>query len=228
MKLGIRIALAAFSWLVMVFITLQVVSLDGQQGHVQKIFYYHVPTAWVSFICFTAAFYLSIRYLKTRDLKYDQQAFVYAAVGYLFTTGVLVTGPLWAKPIWGDYWNWADQRLMSFFVLWLSYGGYLFLRISISAPDKRAKLSAILAIISYVNVPLVYLSIRIWNTPSHPGPVVGGEEDSGVTPEMRLVFWFCVISFHMLLAVLVPLLRNIVQQRQALEELQYAAIMKQE
>ena len=201
----------------MIYLTMIYAPIDGQQGPVQKIFYYHVPTAWVSFICFTIAFYHSIKYLKTRNLSYDQKALSYAATGYIFTTGVLVTGPLWAKPIWGDFWNWSDQRLMSFFVLWLSYGGYLFLRVSITSPEKKARLSAVLAIIAYLNVPLVYLSIRIWNTPSHPGPVVGGKEDSGVTPEMRLVFWYCVISFHLLLALFLPMIRKALQHREEFE-----------
>ena len=212
----------------MIYLTMIIAPIDGQQGPVQKIFYYHVPTAWVSFICFTVAFYQSIKYLRTRDFSHDQKALIYAATGYVFTTGVLVTGPLWAKPIWGDFWNWADQRLMSFFVLWLSYGGYLFLRLSVPSPEKKARLSAVLAIIAYLNVPLVYLSIRIWNTPSHPGPVVGGKEDSGVTPEMRIVFWYCVISFHLLLAILLPLLRKTLQQRFELESIRLRLSSPQE
>ena len=176
---------------------------DAEQGVTQRIFYFHVPTAWVSFIALGISFYYSIVYLRRREISQDIKAFSYAKIGWFFTTGVLITGPLWAKPIWGVYWNWSDQRLLTFFILWLIFTAYLVLRNNISDLHKKARFSSVLCILGFINVPLVYLSIRIWDTPSHPGPVVGGTGASGIEdPMMRVTLWFSFICFLLLMFLL--------------------------
>src|SRR5438128_5774501 len=94
---------------------------------VQRIFYYHVPSAWTAFLLFTVNFVASVVYLIRRSIKADILALVTAEVGVVFCTVVLVTGPLWARPVWGIWWTW-DIRLTSTLVLWLIYVSYLMLR----------------------------------------------------------------------------------------------------
>ncbi|MDH5718360.1 MAG: cytochrome c biogenesis protein [Spirochaetia bacterium] len=184
---SIALAYMVFMW----------VPSDMFQGIAQRIFYYHVPTAWVSFLGFFLTFLFSILYLKKRDLTYDRRGLVFASLGWVFTTGVMITGPLWAKPIWGDYWNWSDQRLISFFVLWLMYAGYLIFRAGIVEPHKRARFSSVLGIIAFLDVPLVYFAIRIWKTPSHPQAVFAGSKGSGLyDPKMKIAFFFALFLFH--------------------------------
>lgn len=186
-------------WQLLLWLALFVVPSDTAQGIAQRIFYFHVPTAWVSFVGFALTFYYSIRYLMNRSLRYDRLAYVYALCGWVFTSGVLLTGPLWAKPIWGFFWNWTDQRLISFFVLWLLFAAYVLLRGSIPERHKIARISAVLGIIAFLNVPLVYLSVKIWNTPSHPALVVGGKKGSGLfDPSMKYTFFLGLIAFHFL------------------------------
>ena len=190
-------------WILLIFLICFYIKSDAAQGVAQKIFYFHVPTAWISFIAFSFSCYYSIQYLRTRNLSLDLKASSFAFVGWIFTSGVLITGPLWAKPIWGTYWNWADQRLISFFILWISFTGYLFLRKNILDIDRRARYSSILNIIAFIDVPLVYLSIRIWNTPSHPAPIVGGSRATGLpNPEMRFVLYFSFLCFILLMVLI--------------------------
>jgi heme exporter protein C len=195
------------------------VESDTRQGIAQRIFYYHVPTAWVSGVCFALSFYYSIIYLVRRDLQKDSLASAYATVGWVFTTGVLITGPLWAKPIWGGYWNWSDQRLISYFILWMAYAGYLLLRMGVADPQKRARFSAILGIVAFFDVPLVYMAIRIWNPPSHPKAVIGGGAKSGLFDDkMMMTFFVSLIAFQLLSLLLSYLYYRFLEQERILLE----------
>ena len=206
-----------FAWMVFFW-----VPSDAKQGVAQRIFYYHVPTALVSFLGFFIAFIYSILYLKKRDLSYDRKAAVYAITGWVFTTGVLLTGPLWAKPIWGDFWNWKDQRLISFFVLWLMYAGYMIFRAGIVEPHKRARFSAVLGIIAFLDVPLVYFSIRIWNTAVHPQAILATtNKKAGLfDPSMKITFFFGMFLFLCMffITVWVASRHYLVKQMQAEKE----------
>ena len=174
--------------------------VEQEQGIVQKIFYIHVPLAWNAFLAFLLVFFYSFRYLTTRERRYDMRAFAAADVGVLFTTLVLITGPIWAKPVWGIWWTW-DARLTLTLVLWLIYVAYLMLRHYVESPEKRATLAAVVGIIGFIDVPLVYFAIRWWRT-QHPQPVIAGGDGSGMAPEMAVAFWACVIAFTILLLFL--------------------------
>src|SRR5512135_2958373 len=100
---------------------------EATMGDVQRIFYYHVPSAWTAFLCFIANFVASIIYLLNRNEKLDAFALSAAEVGVVFCTVVLLTGPIWARPVWGIWWTW-DARLTSTLILWLIYVSYLMLR----------------------------------------------------------------------------------------------------
>lgn len=170
--------------------------LEREQGIVQKIFYFHVPSAWVAFLAFFFVFVFSFRYISSRDKRWDNRALAAAEVGVMFCTLVIVTGPIWAKPVWGIWWTW-DARLTLTLVLWLIYVAYLLLRRYVAGTEKRALLSAILGIVGFIDVPLVYFAIRWWRT-QHPQPVLGGGPDSGLDPRMAATLWVCAAAFTLL------------------------------
>ena len=172
---------------------------EATMGDVQRIFYYHLPHAWVAFLLFFTNFLASIWYLVRRTQQSDALALASAEVGVVFCTVVLVTGPLWARPVWGIWWTW-DARLTSTLVLWLIYVSYLGLRRFATGAQTQV-LAAALAIFGFVDVPIVYLSIRYFRT-QHPQPVIAGGEGSGLDPRMwTAVLWNLAgfLSFALLL-----------------------------
>src|SRR5690348_12513340 len=130
---------------------------EQTMGDVQRIFYYHVPSAWTAFILFFVNFFASVAYLIWRKNKADIVALVTAEVGVVFCTVVLVTGPIWARPVWGIWWTW-DVRLTLTLVLWLIYVSYLVLR-RFSTSSQTPLLAAVLAVFGALDVPLAYFSI---------------------------------------------------------------------
>jgi heme exporter protein C len=188
---------------------------EATMGEIQRIFYYHVPSAWTSFLCFFANFIASVVYLVRRTLKTDAFAVAAAEVGVVFCTVVLVTGPLWAKPVWGIWWTW-DARLTTTLVLWLIYVSYLVLR-RYSAGHQTPTLAAALAIFGFVDVPIVYMSIRWWRT-QHPQPVIAGGEGSGLDPRMWTAVLWNWAAFMCLAALLIWVRYRIERSRQLLEE----------
>src|ERR1700746_3267337 len=171
---------------------LVVAPTERTMGDVQRIFYYHVPSAWTAFLLFSINFVASVIYLIRRNPSADAIALVSAEVGVVFCTVVLVTGPLWARPVWGIWWTW-DVRLTSTLVLWLIYLSYLMLR-RFSTSGQTPVLAAALAVFGALDVPLVYYSIRIFRT-QHPQPVIGG--GGSIDPRMLhvlLINWAAFLS----------------------------------
>jgi heme exporter protein C len=166
---------------------------ERTMGEIQRIFYFHVASWWVAFIAFTVTFAASIGYLWKKRPRFDQVALSSTEIGVLFTTIGLVTGPIWAKPVWGIWWTW-DARLTTALVLWLMYVGYLMLRRYVPSEEKRATLSAVVAILAFVDVPVVFLAIRIWRT-QHPEPVLLGGESSGLEPRMFQSLMVALVAF---------------------------------
>src|SRR5271169_202468 len=179
----LTIALLAYS----TYLALFVAPTEQTMGEVQRIFYYHVPSAWTAGVCFLVNFLASLFYLWKRNLASDALAAASAEVGVMFCTIVLITGPIWARPVWGIWWTW-DARLTTTLVLWLIYVSYLVLR-RFAVGAQTQVLSAALAIFGFVDVPIVYLSIRYFRT-QHPQPVIAGGEGSGLDPRMwTAVLW---------------------------------------
>ena len=116
----ILLALSAIGTVVLFAMVFLVIPDERTQGFVQKIFYVHVPAAWVAFLAFGVTGFKGLRFLMTKDLAHDRTAAASAEVGVIFISLVLITGPLWARPVWGIYWTW-DLRLTTSFVLWLLY-----------------------------------------------------------------------------------------------------------
>ncbi len=194
------------------YAALFVAPTERTMGLVQRIFYFHVPSAWTAFLAFFLTFVANIGYLVERDPKWDWLGVSAAEVGLAFCTVVLVTGPIWAKPVWGIWWTW-DARLTSTFVLWVLYVSYLLLRTLVTDAERRAIVSAVFGIFAFLDVPLVYLSIRLWRT-QHPQPVIAGGRGSGLDPRMWQVFLTCW-------AALLGLMVLLLLQRYRLEALRH-------
>jgi heme exporter protein C len=186
---------------------------EATMGDAQRIFYFHVPSAWIGFLSFFIVFCAGILYLLKRDQKWDALAVSAAEIGVLFTTLVLLTGPLWAKAAWGTYWVW-DARLTTTLVLWLIFVGYLMLRGSVDE-TKRAPMSAVLGIIGFLDVPIIYLSVTWWRT-MHPALVVS--ESGGLDPAMRLTLMVALLSFTLLFLWMLPLRVQLEQKRTLLAQ----------
>ncbi len=140
-------------------------------GTVQKIFYLHVPLAWVGFLMASISALAGFLYLTRRSAKWDRLSASAMEVGVVFLTVAIATGSLWARPAWGTFWTW-DPRLVSMAVLWVLAVGYLFLRNLVDEPELRARVSALLSLIIFVNIPVVFLSIKLFRT-LHPAVVKG-------------------------------------------------------
>lgn len=171
--------------------------LEARQGAAQKIFYLHVPAAWVAFLAFFLVAVASGVYLWLRDPRLDRFAESSAEVGVVFTTVVLITGPLWAKPIWGTWWAWWDVRLVSTLFLWFIYVSYIVLRGAVEAPELRARYSAILGILGALLIPFIHLSVYLFST-MHPMPIVGKPSAPSLPPEMLLTLMFSLGAFTLL------------------------------
>jgi heme exporter protein C len=167
---------------------------------IQRIFYFHVPSWSASFTAFFISFVAGIAYLTTRRERWDWLAVSAAEVGVIACTIGLITGPLWAKPVWGVWWTW-DARLTTTFILWLLYISYLLLRGLIEEPGRRARLTAVFGTFAFLDVPLVYVSNRLWRT-QHPAPVMFGGPGSGLDPTMGRVLGFCIFSVLCLMAII--------------------------
>ncbi len=164
------------------------------QGPVSKIIYFHVASAWLGFFAFFVVMLAGIAYLKTKDSKWDVISCASAEIGVLFTTIVLLTGPVWGRASWNAWWTW-DHRLTTTLVLWFIYVAYLMIRASIDEPEKRARYAAIFGIIGFIDVPIVWMSIRWWRT-IHPTIVSG--EGFAMAPSMVRTLLLSIAAFTLL------------------------------
>src|ERR1700736_3476568 len=200
---------------------LLVAPTEQTMGDVQRIFYYHVPSAWTAFTLFFVNFGASVFYLTKRRPAADIVALVSAEVGVVFCAVVLVTGPIWARPVWGIWWAPGDIRLTSTLVLWLIYVSYLVLR-RFSSSGQTPTLAAALAVLGALCVPFVYFSIWFFRT-QHPQPVMGG--GGSIDPRMLhvlLINWLAFSCFAFLVCwsrYRLESLQREVDQAHALESL---------
>lgn len=187
----------AISMLLAIVWALGIAPPDSQQGDVQRIFYFHLGSVWPGFAAFFYVLYGSIRYLKSRDVRWDRKSFAAAECGLVFTSIVLITGPIWAKPTWGVWWAW-DARLTSMLIMWMMFLGYILLDNYIDNPSKQPRIRAVLGIIGAAMVPFVYMSTR-WFETQHPKPVIMGDGDSGIKdPNMNYALLLALIAFTFL------------------------------
>jgi heme exporter protein C len=171
---------------------------ERTMGDLQRIFYFHMPAGVTAMIAFGVNFVASIMYLRKRNRRWDNVALAAAEVGVMLLTIVLVTGPLWAKPVWLVWWTWSP-RLTSSLVLWMLYAAYLLIRYYVPDPERRASMAAVFGLVAFVDVPIVWFSIRWWRD-IHPSPMV---ETGGLSPAMWPALWTCLAVYQLLLIYLI-------------------------
>src|SRR6266446_2364105 len=147
------------------------VPTDAIEGIPQRIFYFHVPIAWIGMLAFGVLAVASIGYLWKKDERWDWLARASAEVGTIFITLALITGSIWGRTTWGTWWTW-DARLTTTLILWFIYIGYLMLRSYMGRTHASARAGAVLAIIGIIDVPIIYESVNWWRT-LHPAAEVG-------------------------------------------------------
>jgi len=178
--LGIFALLAVLTGL---YLALFYAPADALQGDVQRIMYIHVPTAWVAFLAFFVVFASSLVYLWKRFPEADRLAHGAAEIGVLFTALTLIDGSIWGKPTWGTWWTW-DARLTTTAILLVIYVGYLMLRSFVEEPERRARLAALVGIVGFIDVPIIYLSV-LWFRTLHQPPSI--QRGGASMPESMLL-----------------------------------------
>jgi heme exporter protein C len=158
------------------------VPTERTMGIVQRIFYIHVPAAWVAFMAFGIVAICSAVYLWLKDERLDMAAKSAAEGGMLFTAIVLLTGPLWGKIAWGTWWSW-EPRLTLTLLLWFIYLGNFLVRSSTENPQRGKRFAAVVGIVGALDIPLIHLSVQ-WFRSLHPAPVVMRPDGPSLHPDM--------------------------------------------
>ena len=180
-----------------------------EQEWAQKIFYLHVPIAWSGFLAYFIVMVSGFQYLLTKNLKYDRIGHASAEIGTIFTTLVLITGPIWATPIWGKPWIW-EPRLVTTLVLFLIYSGYFILRNIGLYRQRVALVSAIIGIIAFLDIPIIFASVNFWAAEIQSHPQLGmNKQPSGILNP----FLFSLASFTSLMILMLMLKINVLKKK---------------
>ena len=190
------LAMAAVQWLVFRY-----APVEQSMGMTQKIFYLHLPLAWWGLFSFFVVFIASIAFLRTRKTRWEILADSAAEIGVVLATLVLVTGSIWAKAAWWRWWIW-DYRLTTSLIMWFVYAAYLLVRNLDMPRERRATLKAVLGIVAFLDVPLVFSATRLWES-HHPSGTMTSPD--GLEPEMRLTVIAALAAFGLLWAALLYL-----------------------
>jgi heme exporter protein C len=219
-KIVVWSAIAAVGFLIAPFLIARA-PIEPNMGPIQKIFYFHVPTAWILMLSTLLCGGASVRYLFKGTPRSDATALASAELGVLFGICALVTGPLWGKVAWGKFWTW-DARQTTTLLLWLLLIAYLLAR-KYGGPGAR-KLAAALALFAAADVPLVYYSATVWRT-LHPSNAVVPTLDPAMRPALYLSLLFLLILWGVLLAArlrLETLRRTVAELEMAVEDAEEA------
>jgi heme exporter protein C len=196
-------------------------------GDVQRIFYFHVGIAWIAGLAMFVTFISSILYLaRGEQRKYDIVAAASVEIGVVFGFMVLLSGMLWARPVWNTWWTW-DARLTTVAITWLIYLAYIMLRSAIDDPQRRARFSAVYGIVSFVTVPLTFLSIFFVRT-IHPALLAASSEAQGkmqfesglASARMGMTLTFCVVTFTIVYILLLRMRIKLEQTSDRVAKLQ--------
>lgn len=189
----VLLAIAAYG----IFFVAGPISGEGDAG---RIIYFHVPMAWVAFLAFFVVFGASIAYLRTGNPRWDRLGRASAEVGLIFTTLVLVTGAIWGYPIWNTWWTW-DPKLTTTLILWFMYLAYVMVR-AYAEPPRGPRFAAIVGIVAFVDVPIVYMSSYWWRT-LHPPPAIGPLAQAQPSTTIVWILLLSLVAFTVLYAFLV-------------------------
>jgi heme exporter protein C len=185
------VALLGLNWLIVTHVPLQIKGI----GSSYLIFFYHFPAALNVYVFYLLVLVFGVMYLRTKAPVWDRRARSAAEVGFLANMVLVTTGSTWAKAAWNAWWVWSDPRLMSAAVMSLIYLGYLMLQSAVEEPERRRQLSAVYGILAFVNIPIVYASIKWFGQTSHPQKF-----DSMSEPEIVFTRWYAVGAFALLYA----------------------------
>jgi len=189
--------------------------VDRSMGIVQKIFYVHVPAAMAAYAGFTVCSVASLLYLLKPHRTWDAAAVSGAHIGLFFCAYVLVSGPLWAYKAWGKAWVW-DPQLTATFVLFLLYGGYVLLRAFSGESERMRKISAVLAVVAFVDIPIVHYAVNMWRG-THP--VIEREGGEGLAEAMKTAFSVNMVAFLVVFVVLLWFAIRVRRLRTRIDEL---------
>ena len=169
------------------------------QHWAQKIFYVHVPSAWVGFLSYFVVMISGIMYLNSNNDKWDYVSLSAAEIGTFFMGLVLITGPIWATPIWGQPWIW-EPRLVTTLILFLIYIGYFMMRTFGGYLERMKRNAAVLGIVSFINVPIIFLSVQFWSPEiqSHPQVEMAQQPSEILSPFLFSLFVFTMLYFLMI------------------------------
>ena len=186
------ILLGVSAYLALVFAPTELV-----MGAVQRVFYFHIGTAWTALLGFILAALFSVVFLVAKDLKWDRYQVAAIEVSLVFFLITIVLGSIWARPAWNTWWTW-DPRLTTAAVTELIYIAYFMLRQGIDDPDRRARFGAVYALVGGISAPITFFAIRLFRT-IHPVVIGGGNADAqggfAMTGDMKVAFFFALFAF---------------------------------
>lgn len=174
--------------------------MEAVMGQVQRVFYFHVANAWVGMLGFLVAAIAGVAYLRTGKRSWDITGLAAVEISFVFFFIAIVSGSIWARGSWGAWWTW-EPRLTTAAIVELLYAAYFLLRQGVEDPDRRARYGAIYATLSFISVPITFISIRILRT-IHP-VLFGGSGGQGtfdMTPKMLVTFMFSLLTFSLIFA----------------------------
>lgn len=184
-------ALSLIGMMISIWLIFLYAPTDAIEGQPQRIFYFHVPVAWIGMLAFAVVAFAGIGYLWKKDERWDWAARASAELGAVFISLALITGSIWGKTTWGTWWTW-DARLTTTLILWFIYIGYLMLRSYMGRTHESARSAAVLAIIGLIDVPIIYESVNWWRT-LHPQPEIG--TPGALPPEVVLTLMISLLTF---------------------------------
>lgn len=191
------------------------VEADVTQGDVQRIMYVHVPAAWLAFLAFGVTVVGSIAWLRTRRRRWDRLAAASAEIGVVFTGLAILAGMIWARPVWGQFWTW-EPRLVTTALLFFVYLGYLALRRAVLDPEQRARRAAIMGIVAFIQIPIVYQSVNWWRSLHQTS------SRNSIDAPLRLTLWLAVLAFTFAYAVMLTRRLELARLEDELEQARLA------
>ena len=209
----IHAAIAAALSAINIYIVLSLEPPNLAQGIFGNIFYIHVPVAWTAFLLYLCVMISGILFLIKKDKVWDRRGLAFAEVGTIFMFLVLTTGPIWAKPAWGIFWPW-EPRLTTSLILFLIFLGYFMLREFGGNPEQVSRYAAVVGILAFLDVPLIFLSVKFWLPEMQSHPQVGQYFDSAnPLPTYLLIFSF--LSLLVVSSLMIRLRTNILSVKEA-------------
>ena len=208
----IHAAIAAALSAINIYIVLSLEPPNLAQGIFGNIFYIHVPVAWTAFLLYLCVMISGILFLIKKDKVWDRRGLAFAEVGTIFMFLVLTTGPIWAKPAWGIFWPW-EPRLTTSLILFLIFLGYFMLREFGGNPEQVSRYAAVVGILAFLDVPLIFLSVKFWLPEMQSHPQVGQYFDSAnPLPTYLLIFSF--LSLLVVSSLMIRLRTNILSMKE--------------